>query len=109
MIVFTNPGTEFANGVELHDFMDIVGISKQEALDYIQRNPDTIRMVDEDAEYFAALEKQLEQEWLEELRQHGQEQFEAYCEEMADEPEEHFFMDIPGEQLEMFPCDYLPF
>lgn len=68
MLVFTNPGTEFANGVELHDFMDIVGISKQEALDYIQRNPDTIRMVDEDAEYFAALEKQLEQ-------------FEAYCEE----------------------------
>jgi hypothetical protein len=106
MLVFTNPGTEFANGVELHDFMDIVGISKQEALDYIQRNPDTIRMVDEDAEYFAALEKQLEQEWLEECEQYDAD-FNSYY--GIEDSEEHFFMDMPGEQFELFPCDDLPF
>lgn len=69
----------------------------------------TANMTEQDEEFFYELSLQLEKEWLEELRQHEQEQFDAYCEEMADEPEEHFFMDIPGEHLEMFPCDDLPF
>lgn len=63
MLVFTNPGTEFENGIDLHDFIDILGISQEEAIEYIKRNPDTIRMVDEDAEYFAALERQLQEEF----------------------------------------------
>ena len=70
----------------------------------------TANMTEQDEEFFYELSLQLEKEWLEELQQREQEQFEAYCEEMADNQEEHFFMDMPGEQFELFP-DYqdLPF
>lgn len=68
-------------------------------------------MTEQDEEFFYELSLQLEEEWLEELSQQQQEQFEAYCEEHGmEDSEEHFFMDMPGEQFELFP-DYqdLPF
>lgn len=66
-------------------------------------------MTEQDEEFFYELSLQLEEEWLEELRQLEQEQFEACCEEFVDYNEDHFFMDVSGEQLELFPGYDLPF
>ena len=106
MLVFTNPGTPFANGVELHNFIDILGISQEEAIEYIKRNPDTITMVDEDAEYFAALEIKLQEEFEQECEQYDKD-FDSYY--GIENGNEHFFMDMPEEQFELFPGYDLPF
>jgi hypothetical protein len=66
-------------------------------------------MTEQDEEFFYELSLQLVYEHQALLNEELEEDFFADCVEEYDSDEDHFFMDIPGEQLELFPWYDLPF